>query len=123
MIVRERPFQDRLAIVAVSALRMDVRQYPGARPFAHDVFIQFQEAADLRGIQFHECSSLSGFRTGVLRAQMSKQRGYEGQRMRWATRDVEINIQLLQILPGQFIGTPKNPRTDCARAEKYHYFR
>src|SRR5208283_5639990 len=121
MIVRESPFQDRLAIVAVSALRMDVRQYPGARPFAHDVLIQFQKAADLRGIQFHECSSLSGFRTGV--AQISQQRGYERQRMRWATGDVEINIQPLQILPGQLIGTPKNPRTDCARAEKDHYFR
>ena len=101
MIVRERPFQDRLAIVAVSALRMDVRQYPAARPFAHDGFVQFQEAADLRGIQFHESSSLPEFSRGIAtNAQISQQPVNEGQRMRRATGDIEINFQLLHILPG-----------------------
>jgi len=99
MIVRERPFQDCLAIVAVSALPIDVRQFSGARPLAHDLFIQSQKAADLGRIQFHVCSGVPDFRTGVRLAQISKQPVDKRQWMRRAAGDVEIDFELFQILP------------------------
>src|SRR5215468_9259315 len=120
MIASERPFQDRLAIVAVSALRIDVRLFSGARPLTHDLFIQSQKAADLSRIQFHERSGIPDFRTYARLAQISKQPADKREWMRRATWNVEINFQLFQILPGQVIRALEYSSADRTGTEKDH---
>src|SRR5262249_15630767 len=107
-------------IVAVSALGIDVRQFSGTCPLAHGLFIQSQKAANLGRIQFHECSGVPGFSTYARLAQISKQPADKREWMWRAAWNVEINFQLLQIVPGQLIRALEYSSTDRAGTEKDH---